>query len=319
MAKPIDVVTFPQQMEYYLAGGKDSVKVADPEEAQRNYYQELVKHLEQKLREVEAANTKLQHLDHMKDDFIKRTAHELRTPLTIIYGYGRLLQASGQMQDMVVYYPELKAYLDGLVESIERLHDVIDEIFTIYRLSAGEIVLKVGPANLLDIIQQALDGFTQATLQRNVHLEFQRDEWPVRTYVDADLLRLAFANLIGNAIKYTPDGGKVSVAVAQSGDKAKITIRDTGIGIPLEEQHRIFDRFYALQNTDLHSTSKTAFRGGGLGLGLSVCKSVIAAHGGAISVESAGQDEEQLPGSAFYIELPLRDKPLSKVPALGEP
>lgn len=93
---------------------------------------------------------------------------------------------------------------------------------------------------------------------------------------------------------------------AKTGEKQVLfSIKDTGIGINKDEQSRIFDRFYTASNTQLHSTSKTAFRGGGLGLGLAICKGIIEAHGGRIWVESEGRDEQRLPGSTFFIELPL--------------
>ena len=119
------------------------------------------------------------------------------------------------------------------------------------------------------------------------------------------LLELALYNMIGNAIKYTPDGGVVTLVAKSGVTSVVLTVKDTGIGISKEDQARIFDRFYTAGDTQLHSTSKTAFRGGGLGLGLAICRGVIDAHGGRIWVESEGRDEERLPGTTFFIELPL--------------
>ncbi|MBI5930450.1 MAG: hybrid sensor histidine kinase/response regulator [Chloroflexi bacterium] len=314
MAKPIDVASFPKRISFYLEGGKDLPKVANPEEARRNYHKELTEHLEKRLRDLEAANSKLRQLDVIKDDFIKRTAHELRTPLTIIYGYGRLLQTAPAVQQLIQPHPEIGAYVDALVESVERLHDVINEIFTVYRLTTGQIELNIAQSNLGEIVQYALDDFKQAAQQRNINVEFVREGWPTKLMVDFELLRLALANVIGNAIKFTPDGGKVSINHVETPDIVKITIRDSGIGIPVEEQHRIFDSFYSFEKTEHHSTSKTAFRGGGLGLGLSICKSIIEAHGGKIHVESQGQDAEKMPGSAFHIEIPLTNRGRTQAP-----
>jgi len=314
MSKPIDVASFPKRIAFYLEGGQDNIKVPNPEEARRNYHKELSEHLEKRLRDLESANAKLRQLDAIKDDFIKRTAHELRTPLTIIYGYGRLLQTAPPVSQLSSTNPEIVAYVDALVESVERLHDVINEIFTVYRLTTGQIELNLAQANLGEIVQYALDDFKQAAQQRNVIVDFTRDGWPTKLMVDFELMRLALANVIGNAIKFTPDGGKVSITHFETPDVVKVTVRDSGIGIPVEEQHRIFDSFYSFEKTDHHSTSKTAFRGGGLGLGLSICKSIIEAHGGKIIVESQGQDAEKMPGSAFHIEIPMTNRGRVQIP-----
>jgi signal transduction histidine kinase len=111
---------------------------------------------------------------------------------------------------------------------------------------------------------------------------------------------------VGNAIKYTPDGGIVSISARATPNTVLIAVKDTGIGINKDEQRRIFDRFYTAGNTLLHTSSKTAFHGGGLGLGLSICRGIIEAHGGRIWVESEGRDEERLPGSTFMVELPIQ-------------
>jgi signal transduction histidine kinase len=112
--------------------------------------------------------------------------------------------------------------------------------------------------------------------------------------------------VVGNAIKYTPDGGIVNMVARNTGSSVLLTIQDTGVGIAKDDQQRIFDRFYTANKTQLHSTSKTNFGGGGLGLGLAICRGIIEAHGGRIWVESEGRDDTKLPGSSFYIDLPMQ-------------
>jgi signal transduction histidine kinase len=116
-------------------------------------------------------------------------------------------------------------------------------------------------------------------------------------------------NVITNSVKYTPDGGCVQIRARRIEDTVQIAVKDSGIGIPPEDQERIFDRFYVLHDTALHRSSKTAFKGGGLGVGLTVARGIIEGHGGRIWVESQGQDEEQLPGSTFHILLPIGNLP----------
>jgi signal transduction histidine kinase len=317
ITKPFELEELVQRVAFHLAGGKEQFKL-DLVQAQREYNQELILHLERQLRDAQAANEELKRLDRIKDDFIQRVAHELRTPLTIIYGYSRLIQTAQPLQGLLSEYVEVGAYVDGLVESIERMHILVNEILTIYRIATGKIQPKIGTLDMRSIVSDAVTSFTQAASQRNIMLEYQRDEWPKAIQIDGDLLKLVFTNLIGNAIKYTPDGGKVTLKAEQTTDKLVMRVIDTGIGIPKEDQERIFDRFYSGVQTETHSTSKTAFKGGGLGLGLSISRGIIAAHNGSIRVESSGKDEEKLPGSIFIIELPLTQNAYSQPPTSSQ-
>ncbi|HSJ53345.1 MAG TPA: ATP-binding protein, partial [Anaerolineae bacterium] len=133
-------------------------------------------------------------------------------------------------------------------------------------------------------------------------------------YIEGDALRLhqVFGNLLGNAVKYTPDGGRIDVwarLLDANTDRpafVEVVIADTGVGIDLEEQERIFDKFYRVESPDLHSSSKTRFMGAGPGLGLTIARGIVEAHGGRIWVESAGHDPVRCPGSQFHVLLPLR-------------
>jgi signal transduction histidine kinase len=122
---------------------------------------------------------------------------------------------------------------------------------------------------------------------------------------DARRLRQALWNIISNAMKYTPDGGQIRIAGQSIDNTVRLTVEDSGVGIPKEEQERIFDRFRVLEDKTLHRSSKTGFKGAGLGIGLTVAKGIIEAHGGEIWVESEGYDEERLPGSTFHILVPV--------------
>jgi signal transduction histidine kinase len=124
---------------------------------------------------------------------------------------------------------------------------------------------------------------------------------------DSELLFTAVNNLVSNAIKYTPDNGKINVTANTdaANSKVRLSVKDTGIGISAAEHESIFEKFNSGTKHENHSTSKTAFKGGGLGLGLAIVKGIVEAHGGKIWVESPGLDEEKCPGSEFIIELPL--------------
>jgi signal transduction histidine kinase len=199
------------------------------------------------------------------------------------------------------------------------MHTLVNEILTIYRIATREIELNIGPTNMQDLTDECVISFSQALAQRKIGLTFNKHDFPTVMQVDGDLVKLVFNNLIGNAIKYTPDGGSVTIQADNDGNILRVKVSDTGIGISKEEHQRIFERFYSTSNTELHSTSKTAFQGGGLGLGLSITKGIIDAHEGKIWVESAGKDEQKLPGSTFVLELPMRKTYQQVTPKAGEP
>ncbi|HEX3052022.1 MAG TPA: hybrid sensor histidine kinase/response regulator [Aggregatilineaceae bacterium] len=305
LTKPIDVSTLISRIEEYLHGYHDPVDAEAMESAQNAYTQELVERLETNVRELEASNRDLRRLDGIKDDFIQLTAHELRTPLTTVYGYSLLVQGSEPVQVLMTQNEEVRMLLDGLITSVERLHSVVNEIITVSRIASGRVDIKSGPTNLAKVMQGIIEDYKSIIEQRNLKIIFDQSEWPSQVQADAALVELALSNLFGNAIKYTPDGREIILKAKVEDEKVQIGIQDKGIGINAEDQKRIFDRFYTAGDTQLHSTSKTAFRGGGLGLGLAICRGIIEAHQGKIWVESEGCDEKELPGSTFFVELPL--------------
>ena len=127
---------------------------------------------------------------------------------------------------------------------------------------------------------------------------------------DSERLQQAFSQLINNAIKYTPDGGRIEingeVHAERNGLFLELVVKDNGIGIDADDQHKIFDKFYRTGDLMKHSTGKTKFKGAGPGLGLALVKGIVDAHSGRIWVESSGHDEKTCPGSSFHILLPLR-------------
>lgn len=309
LTKPVDVEALPNQVQGYLKGARDHIDGTRLAEAQVRYTQEIVKRLEERIRELEASNETLRRLDKMKDTFIQLTAHELRTPLTLVYGYSRLLEDSPPMRALLETDENTKMLVKGLVEAIERMQSIINEILTISRIMTNQIDMSIGPVGLEKLMQRVIDNYKQALEMRRLNLHFSTENWPEKIRADGELLVMAFSNLLSNAIKYTPDNGHIYVNAKVTDDHVQICLRDTGIGVAKDEQERIFDRFHTAGDTMLHSTSKTAFRGGGLGLGLAICKSIITAHGGRVWVESSGFDPEKLPGSDFFVQLPLVASP----------
>ncbi|MCK6577955.1 MAG: hybrid sensor histidine kinase/response regulator [Anaerolineae bacterium] len=305
MTKPIDIDHLLDRVAFYLTGGRDVTDAAPLNDAQTRYIREVVSRLETRIRDLERMNRQLERFDRMKDVFIQLTAHELRTPLTLVIGYNRLLEENPELRSLGQSNPNLKMLFEGLTESILRMQNIIDEILTISRIMTNQIELTIGPCNLGDLTERALQVYARAIGERRLTVQFNKTQWNTRVVADWELLSLAFRNLISNAIKFTPDGGVITLACQPENDRIRLIFRDTGIGISPEDCGSIFERFFSSENPDLHSTSKTSFRGGGIGLGLAVVKGIIEAHGGQIAVESPGFNPLAPPGTTFSIVLPL--------------
>jgi signal transduction histidine kinase len=306
LTKPIDVDHFPNQIEAFLKGRRHHLSQKEHQERLEQHVQQIVANLEEKVRELENANQRLYRLERMKSDFLTIASHELRTPLTLISGYGNLLEKRLKMEEAADLVPVVQT-AERLNQGVLRMQHVVDEIIRVSRVSAGLLDLKVGPVRLSELAGFVAEYYQTVCEER--HLTIQLDESLYSLPVlqgDGVQIRTALENVVGNAIKYTPDGGHIYLAARLESAWLVLTVRDTGIGIPLEEQKRIFEQFYVLGSMDNHSTSKYAFRGGGLGVGLAIAKGIIEAHEGRIWVQSRGQDEKRLPGSTFHLAFPAK-------------
>jgi signal transduction histidine kinase len=334
--KPIDVDGFPQQVRAFLEGTREDIESAEEKsEYLVEYSHRLVDRLEAKIRELEETNAKLQQLDRMKTDFIMLAGHELRTPLTAIYGYAQILQsctdrggsesAFGADRDgsesafgadrggsesegcgsEPVAVGGTRAIIEKMAEATWRLNQVIGDILNVSLIDADKLDLAMEPVFLNSLVRKALDNINDSAPDRELKFSVEGLEGLPPVTGDSKRLYQVLWNVISNAVKYTPDGGRICITGRQINGTVQLTVQDSGVGISPEDQERIFDRFFVLENTALHRSSKTAFKGGGLGLGLTVARGIIEAHGGRIWVESDGRDEERLPGSTFHILLPL--------------
>ncbi len=306
LTKPIDVATFPKAVKDFLEGREERLTPDERSEHLQKHAQNLVERLETNIRELETANKRLRELDRLKSDFIIMVSHELRTPLTLISGYSHLLEeqinlASGG----IISVDTVGGIASGLNGGISRMREVITEIISVSRISSGTLDLSLGPVRLSQILNSIKNDLEPVCHKRGLQLHVSDvDEMPL-IEADGNQLRLALENVLGNAIKFTPDGGSVMVMGKKLNNAVDIIIQDTGIGIPMSEHRRIFEQFYVLGAIEHHSSSKSAFQGGGLGLGLAITKGIIEAHNGRIWVESKRRDPESLPGSTFHILLPI--------------
>jgi signal transduction histidine kinase len=307
--KPIDVDTFPDRVREFLKGRSEEIVSAE-EKAKHllDHSRKLVVRLEEKVRELEAANAELQRIDKMKSDFIVLAGHELRTPLTSIYGYTQMLLYSPEITGDPDEEGTPRSMLTRVCDAVQRLNQVFDEIRNVSLIDANRLELAWETVMIEPLVLRAVDNLQDIGPPRV--LEFVYEGLGDLPMIEGDSQRIYHAlwSIISNGIKYTPDGGTITISgrYIESEGMVHLSVKDTGVGIPTEELDHIFERFYVLEDTQLHHTSKTALRGGGLGLGLTVTRGIIEAHGGRIWAESEGYDEERLPGSTFHILLPVR-------------
>jgi signal transduction histidine kinase len=258
-------------------------------------------------RELEEAKTALEHLDESKSDFIAIAAHELKTPLTLIEGYLAILREQKPQLDQD---PSAALLLRGVDKGTGRLRDIVDDMIDVSMIDNRLLALHFQPVWINRLLQVVKNDFSQIVEKRGLILELSNFPGSAELmFADEERLYQAFKNLVSNAIKYTPDGGKITIDGRQLPGFLEITFHDTGIGIDPEDQNHIFEKFGRIGSPTLHSSGKTKFKGGGPGLGLPITKGIVEAHGGAIWVESPGYDEANYPGTTFHVLLPQRKEP----------
>jgi signal transduction histidine kinase len=260
--------------------------------------------------ELNQVRNTLERLDRSKSDFIAVAAHELKTPLTLIEGYAAMLRDKFPADDND---SSAVLFLKGMDNGIRRLQEIVNDMIDVSLIDNKLLNLNFQPVwinQLLNIAHRELTKFIQERTLSFEIVEFNGCRQ--MTYGDPERLFQALRNILTNAIKYTPDGGKITVDGRQLPGFIEITIADTGIGIDEAHHEQIFYKFGRLGDVQLHSSGKTKFKGGGPGLGLPITKGLIEAHGGTIWVESPGYNEVNCPGSTFHVLLPILDRPPSE-------
>ena len=256
--------------------------------------------------ELQKSNKVLQQLDRNKTEFIDVVAHELRTPLTVLKGYSNLLSASPEVKN----HPTLRDVSEGIQSGADRIHLIVNTILDVSRIDNNELTLRRSPILLKQVVLEVLSGLTKAASERTIELFHLPGADTPLIHGDPALVHKALYHLVINAIKYTPNGGKVSIATRPSkldhGEEGVlISVQDTGIGLDPEHHELVFEKFYQAGHAAIHSSGSTSFKGGGPGLGLAIVRGVARIHGGKAWVESTGEDEVNFPGSTFYLWLPV--------------
>ncbi len=279
----------------------------------RQFNEQLEQRVQQRTSELNKAYHNLEQLDKTKSDFIDVAAHELRTPLTLVKGYTQMIET--QMPSEIA--PQMQEYLKSILTNTDRLHAIVNGMLEVAKIDNQVLDMHPHDVAISDVVNEVHTEFTLSLPERNLTLNFDSLDNLPTIQADPNLLFEVFYHLITNAIKYTPDGGSITVTGsalkdAELGDAVEVSVRDTGIGIDPEHQELIFEKFYQTGDIALHSSGLTKFKGGGPGLGLAIAKGVVTAHGGKIWVESDGSDEDKCPGSTFYVRLPLKPNKISK-------
>jgi signal transduction histidine kinase len=200
--------------------------------------------------------------------------------------------------------------INGIHNGTRRLRTIIDDMIDVSLIDNNMLSLNHQPVWINRILAVLAGEVKSSLADRNLSLNVISFEGSGEMiYGDPERLLQLFRNVLTNAIKFTPDGGQISIDGRKLPGFLEVIVHDNGIGIDQEDQATIFDKFSRLGDPSLHSSGKTKFKGGGPGLGLHIAKGIVEAHNGAIWVESPGYDETNFPGSTFHILLPIYQEP----------
>jgi signal transduction histidine kinase len=238
--------------------------------------------------------------------------------LTTIIGYTEML-----IEDQTLP-PAVNTMLKSISNGTRRLHEIMDSMFDIAQIDTRTLQLNLTAVDTAELIKEVSDGLEKSFQERKQTLTINIPPLPLAK-ADPNLLKKLFQHLLTNAIKFTPNDGKITVAArilpTHSAELphggVEVIVSDTGVGVDPASQDIIFSKFYQPGDLSKHSTSKTRFKGSGAGLGLALSKGIVEAHGGRIWVESKGYDEVNFPGSNFHVILPLTSSSKNGGASLG--
>ncbi|MGZ4332816.1 MAG: GAF domain-containing protein [Gaiellaceae bacterium] len=227
-------------------------------------------------------------VEQVKTDFVSTVSHELRTPLTSIYGFAETLLR----QDVMFGEEERETFLRYIASESQRLTSIVDTLLNVARLDTGDLQVNLAETDVRDVVGQVLDTVSATEVNGHRFVVDLPDE-PLAATADPEKLRQVCSILVENALRYSPDGGTVTVGAARRQDRVEVSVADEGIGIPQSDQEQIFRKFYRGSDADLRTGA------GGTGLGLFIARGLVTAMGGRIWVSSREGE-----GSRFAFELP---------------
>lgn len=265
-------------------GQPEAVLEISREVTERN---RILRELEERRLQLEAANERLTEVDRYKDEFLSVISHELRTPLNFIFGYTSILE-----DEVVGPLNEKQAdMVRKISEGADRMLGLVNDLLDLARIQAGKLHVDLRPLQLQEIVFKAVDAAQASAQAAGVSISVEAQDLVVRG--DEARLMQIMGNLLSNAIKFTPKGGAIRVTLERREQEAVVRVEDTGIGIAAADLPKLFNRF---QQLDMGPTRAA----GGVGLGLAITKALVEAQAGRIGVES-----QPGKGSTFYFALPL--------------
>jgi PAS domain S-box-containing protein len=234
--------------------------------------------------------TEARRLEELKADFLATASHELRTPLAAVYGAAQTLRR----HDFALDETGRERFISLIVDESERLARIVNEILLANQLELGRVDLANEPFDAVELAERVAEA-VGIHAPPGIRFDVQAAEAAVLVVADRDRVRQVLMNLVENAMKYSPDGGRIELGVGHTGSNVRFHVRDEGLGIPADEHARIFDKFYRLDPGMTRGI-------GGTGLGLYICSELVERMGGRIWVES-----REGVGSAFFFEIPAGD------------
>ena len=252
------------------------------------------KHVEEELKISLAgernARAEAETANRLKDDFLATLSHELRTPLTSILGWARILGSGGAALDA----EQTKRALETIERNAKAQSQLIEEVLDVSRIVSGKMRLEIRSVDLQDLIEISVDALRPAADAKNIRLQTVSDATAPPIAGDADRLRQIIWNLLANAVKFTPKGGRVQIKLETVDSHVELTVADDGIGIDAATLPFVFERFR-------QSDGSTTRKHGGLGLGLAIVRHLVELHGGSVAASSAGLGQ----GAVFTVSFPL--------------
>lgn len=232
--------------------------------------------------------THFKELDTLKSEFVATVSHDLRSPLTLMRGYATMLEMVGDLNE------QQQGYVRKIIAGVENMSRLVNNLLDLGRIDLG-VGLQVETFPLLDILDRVIGPLQPQASQKEITLTSETDpDLPILIEADQALLYQAVYNLVENAIKYTPQGGKVQVRLSSVKDNILFAVQDNGIGVDPEDIPRLFEKFYRGRQREARAQH-------GSGLGLAIVRSIAERHGGRVWIES------QLgKGSTFYLQIPVR-------------
>jgi signal transduction histidine kinase len=235
---------------------------------------------------LQKAYDELGKVEKLKSDFIAIASHELRTPLGVILGYAALLKEDADQAT--------SEHAAAVLNSALRMRALIEDMTNMNMLRVGSAELTAARQALQPILEAAFEEMRPLIEAKGQQVSRHMTPEPLQVTVDAPKLTMALTNLLNNAMRFTPGGGRIELGLERHGPEAWLRVRDNGVGLPADQLEHVFDQFYQVEH---HMTRRHE----GMGLGLSIVRAVVRAHNGRVWAESAGRDQ----GATFTIALPL--------------